>query len=166
MRFLVTMILVLVPAMALAGTGPDLTTCQSCTNVEDVLYPTPEGALVAGSTAGLENGEYAYAFSACAGETYFFTFCSNGGTADYDTCLDLWDDAGGVCGGSYYLCNDDTCGLLSQLTWVAPADGEYVLRVAGFSSSTGNYTLFYSGASCGPTATEPVTWSAVKTLYK
>lgn len=53
----------------------------------------------------------------------------NGGT-NYDTTLAVY--AGGGCVGSELACNDDTCGLSSQVVFPAVASGIYKIRIGGF----------------------------------
>ena len=166
MRFLaIALPIIVLSSLAFAGDGPDLTTCTSCTDIEDALTISSNWQLISGDTTGLTNGEYAYEFCAVGGSTYEFTFCHDGGTASYDTDLSIWLEAGGVCGPNPEICNDDTCGLQSELVWVCPASGQYVLRVAGFGSSQGAYTLAYRGDPCS-VPVEPTTWGLIKAVYE
>ncbi len=154
------------PLTASAQKGGD-THCDPCPDVEGSLSPTGAWQLEQGTTVGATNGDYSYEFCAIAGGGYTFTFCQQGGTADFDTGLSIWPLQGGACGGGSPLaCNDDTCGLLSELTWIAPADGMYVVRIGGFGGSTGDYVLAYSGRECGATPVEPATWGMIKSMYE
>ena len=135
--------------------------CEACLNVDATLSPTVAFQTVSGNTTGQPNGEYTYSFCALGGNTYTFTFCSNGGSAGYDTALSI--QGPNVC-GAFLMCNDDTCGLQSELVWVCPADGTYLVVVDGFSSNVGPYTMAYAGAPC-VTPTESTSWGTVKSLY-
>ncbi|MHC4221216.1 MAG: hypothetical protein ACYST9_02245 [Planctomycetota bacterium] len=64
--------------------------------------------------------------------------------SDFDTTLAVYDD----CGGVELVCNDDYCGLQSQVTFKAKVDKTYYIRVAGYDGETGNYTLRISGSEC------------------
>ena len=57
--------------------------------------------------------------------------------SDFDTTLALFD----ACGGSELICNDDSCGLQSKVTYSVTAGNTYYLRVAGNNGATGNYTV-------------------------
>ncbi len=60
--------------------------------------------------------------------------------SSYDTKIDVYTGACGVLtniGG----CNDDFCGLQSQMTWTSTLGVVYRIRVHGFGGSTGNFTL-------------------------
>jgi hypothetical protein len=76
-----------------------------------------------------------------AGDTVSLSFC---GLATWDTGLSVWSGAGF---GTLEACNDDFCGLQSQLAFVAPAAGTYRMRVGGFGGSNGSYTLQYSATA-------------------
>ena len=155
---------------ALAGNG-DSSFCEPCLNVDSAISPTPVYQQVSGTTVGQPNNEYAYAFCAVGGATYEFATCPDvpgcGCTAGYDTALSV-QPAG--CGAAL-ACNDDlvSCSLIfrSFLSWVAPASGNYVLVIDGFSSGdAGTYTLGYRGAACQATAVEPATWGNLKASYE
>ena len=61
----------------------------------------------------------------------------------YDSKLDIYT---GACGAlTSVACNDDACGLQSTVTWPTTAGTTYLIRVHGFSSATGAYTL---GVTC------------------
>lgn len=151
--------------LAVAGDGPDLTTCTSCTDIESALFPTPTFQTVTGTTVGFPNGEYSYEFCAVGGQVYEFTFCRSGGSATYDSDLSIWNAvAGPRCGPTSLICNDDFCSLQSELVWTAPASGQYVLRVAGFGSAVGTYVLAYRGTPCA-VPVDPSTWGTIKSMY-
>ena len=157
--------LLLFAGLAFAGEGGDVTTCTSCTDIESSLTISNAWQLESGSTVGMPNGEYTYEFCAEGGATYEFTFCHDGGTANYDTDLSIWAEAGGRCGPVEEICNDDTCGLQSELVWTCNVGGQYVLRVAGFGSSQGSYTLAYRCQPCA-TPVEESTWGSIKNLFE
>ena len=156
---------------ALAGDG-DSSFCEPCLNVDGAISPTPVYQQVAGSTAGQPGNEYSYAFCAVGGALYEFATCPDragcGCSATYDTALAV-EPAG--CGAAL-ACNDDDPNGCSQifrsyLSWVAPASGNYVLVIDGFSSTgAGDYVLGYRGAACQATAVEPATWGSLKASYE
>ena len=77
-----------------------------------------------------------------AGDQVFLTFCSSGGTANFDTGLSVWSGPPGFI--SNRACSDDFCAFLSQVTFVASVAGTYRMRIGGFSGASGSYTLAYS----------------------
>jgi hypothetical protein len=65
--------------------------------------------------------------------------------SSYDTSLEIFDGTAG-CGAIVSLgCNDDSCGLQSSLTVPVTAGMTYYIRVGGFNSSTGTFTLNING---------------------
>lgn len=93
------------------------------------------------------------AFSACTTYTYTFTFCSNGGSAGFDSQITILNNSGTYAGGY----SDDFCGLQSQVTWVAPAPGTYRVLI-------NNYNCASSGAT-GTLAYRRVTNSGISGPY-
>lgn len=57
--------------------------------------------------------------------------------SDFDTTLAVYDE----CNDRQLACNDDYCGLGSQLTVNLTANNPYRIRVAGYDGETGDYTL-------------------------
>lgn len=55
----------------------------------------------------------------------------------FDTTLAVFDS----CGGIELACNDNYCGLQSELTLDMTAGQTYLIRVAGYDGQTGDYTL-------------------------
>lgn len=57
----------------------------------------------------------------------------------YDTKIDIYT---GSCGAFTSVgCNDDFCGLQSQVSWASALGTTYYIRVHGFGGATGAYTL-------------------------
>ena len=158
------------PAVALAGDGA-APTCDPCIDIDDTLVFDGSDQMVSGSVAGEPNSEYTYQFCAVGGETYFFSTCDTyGGTATYDTALSIWEIGGDACGVNLF-CNDDDCFdgqdiFRSTISWVAPADGDYLVVVDAFSTGQGDYTMVYRGAACDAVPTESITWGEVKNTYR
>jgi len=66
--------------------------------------------------------------------------------SSFDTTLAIFDG----CLGAELACNDDSCGLQSELTVTMTGGQEYYIRVAGYDSDAGNYSLFVTEASATP----------------
>ena len=101
-----------------------------------LLYPgdeweTHESALLAGECK-------VYRFVLEAGETYRFSFCNGGGTADFDTVLQGTD---GLCHVAAF--NDDSCGTLSEIEYTSGVTGYFYLQVRDAAAAGGHYTLAY-----------------------
>jgi hypothetical protein len=149
-------ILLAVAGAALAGGRG----CEPCQNIDGDLLPTSAWQTLAGSTTGQPGGEIAYSFPVLGGEVYTFSFCQEGGSADFDTNLSL---QGPDACGPYIVCSEDVCDLNAELVWEAPADGTYIIVVDGFSVQEGEFTLAYRGASATPVLDS--SWSTVKGDY-
>lgn len=95
--------------------------CLGGTN-SGTLTPT-----VAFQTQAVSSGQY-YNVNVTCGNTYTFTFCSNGGAAGWDTQLTLIDNTG----TTELVYSDDACGLLSQVTWTAPTSGTVRILISQY----------------------------------
>jgi|APTNR8051073442_1049403.scaffolds.fasta_scaffold00229_53 hypothetical protein len=79
------------------------------------------------------------------GTTLTATMCT--GTS-YDSKLDIYT---GACGAlTSVACNDDFCGLQSQVSWASVSGTLYRVRVHGFAGATGAFSLT---VTCAPTVT-------------
>ncbi len=92
-----------------------------------------------------------YSFTANAGEAGLFSVRAQRIGSTLDPVLDLLDSA-----GNPIATNDDTFGVDSFLTGRAPFAGTFILRVRGFSTSTGPYELDVSRINPLPSAAQPV----------
>jgi hypothetical protein len=129
-------------AAGAASAQPANDTCANAT-------PVSTGAIT-GTTAGATNDGQAtcgasassadvyYVFSAPATCTFEVTTC-DGGTF-YDSVVSV-HSACPATTGNQITCNDDTCGLLSRVTFAGTAGTPYIIRVSGFNGSVGNFTL-------------------------
>ena len=70
------------------------------------------------------------------GTAYEFATCNR---ADFDTVVEVRD----ATGRSVLAYNDDYCARQSDLAWRAPSSGTYRVRVRGYGSSSGSFTLAY-----------------------
>ncbi|MBD3237328.1 MAG: hypothetical protein GF330_11530 [Candidatus Eisenbacteria bacterium] len=147
-------------AVALAGDGDRI--CDPCTMIDDVvLCPMEDYQIIEGSIAPDQG--HGYYFHGIAGGFYRFTFCEGGGWADFDTGLSI--QGPGTC-GNYLACNDDYCGLQSQLDWTCPYDSEeWIVSVDGYASAAGDYGLAYRGPD-SPSPAEGTAWGSIKALFR
>ena len=79
-------------------------------------------------TVSVTNGNY-YNVNVSCGSSYNFTFCSNGGSASWDTQITLLDNAG-VTTLAY---NDDNCGLQSNVSYTATSTGTIRVLISLYS---------------------------------
>jgi hypothetical protein len=105
------------------------------------LGSTVGGYTVAGSCGGSSSSPERY-FQWTPNTTHVATIRTCGGTTNYDSVVYIWQ--GTTCGGSVIACNDDFCGLQSQINPFVVAGTTYTIVVDGFSGSQGNFTLSVS----------------------
>ncbi|MCD6501938.1 hypothetical protein J7L01_05000 [bacterium] len=124
--------------------------CESCPPLDyyGTYYPGTSWTTRSGNTKAAYGCEW-YRYYLYANYQYIFTFCQGGGSASWDTKLYLYNSS---CSQVAY--NDDACGLQSEITYCPSASGYYWLKVCGWSSAYGSYTLAYNGMSAfgGPTS--------------
>jgi len=103
-----------------------------------------EGAVYNGSTtsgqgsdltscAFGDNVDVWHSYTAVQTTTATVSLCGS----SFDTTLAVFDS----CGGAELVCNDDGCGLASELTLDVTTGTTYLIRVAGFNGSEGDYSL-------------------------
>jgi hypothetical protein len=71
----------------------------------------------------------------------------------YDTVLNVWSGCPSS-GGVMIACNDDFCGLQSQVSFSVTAGTDVWIRIAGFAGQSGSGTIAISG----PTPPPPGSW--------
>jgi hypothetical protein len=64
---------------------------------------------------------------------------------NYDSAIEVFDGTGGCGALTSLACNDDSCGLQSSATVTVVQGATYFIRVGGWSSSTGNFSLNVNG---------------------
>ncbi len=168
------------PSITSANTFNPNVTRGSITSFRDSRSCLSTGGGGGGGGGGLSNDDCANAEAITAGSTSFSTTtatnsgvawsCAGGGGPDawysytatssadvtVDTCGSGYDTAlqifVGSCGSlSQVACNDDACGLQSQIDLTGLTAGTTVLiRVGGYSGNTGSGTLTVTEASTPP----------------
>ncbi len=124
---------------AITGNGVVFTGNAGATN-------TPADSLGA-CGADATNVDRWFTYTAPATGSAVFKFCAVGGCAPYDTVLSAY----AACGAAAPIaCNDDTCGLQSQITVAVTAATTYKIRVSGFATDTGTGVLMWSSPSGVP----------------
>ncbi len=133
------------------------TACKAgyVTDIGATISTQPDGAMqtISGNCAATTDCEDYFDISCGAGDTFFATFCSSGGSANFNTSLSAWSGSGFP---TLEACNDDTCGLQSELTIVYTSAGTHRLRI-GAVGAAGSYTMAYSApAGCAIAGAVPV----------
>jgi hypothetical protein len=133
------------------GLGPD-----DCAAATPVTPGTPINGTTVGATndgtiagsCGASDASPDVWYDYTAGVTGITTVSLCGSL--YDCVAGVWTACPGGGGGVEIACNDDFCGLQSQLTFAATSGTTYKIRVSGFAGSSGTYTLNVSeGAGTG-----------------
>jgi hypothetical protein len=132
------------------GGAPDNDDCANATPVSDGVTPfSTIGATGVDITSCTLNdaNDIWYAYTAtCTGDAVINTCGSL-----FDTALAIFD----ACGGTELGCNDDFCGLQSQLIISVTEGTTYLIRVAGFDGATGIGELTISCGGPEPCAVVP-----------
>ncbi len=112
--------------------------CVSCPTYDFSI--TPSSAWLTHSSSHVASGCKMYRMSVTSGQSYIFkTGCGNGATASYDTYLELYNTS---C--SLIASDDDDCeSNRSIIEWTANFTGYAYLKVRGYGSGSGSYTLAY-----------------------
>ena len=107
----------------------------------DRISTTNEGLLIPGINSGSLVGGYdtkRYIVNVYPG-SYNFSLCpEDGGGANYDTYLCLFDSSGNLIAS-----NDDFCGLQSKISYNFTNSGTYYIQVSGYACNYGQYNLSY-----------------------
>ncbi len=125
---------------------------DNCVNA----YVTGEGVLTYDSTGANTDGPLETGCGSPARADIWFSYtptCDGTATVSlcgsaYDTMLLIYDGGAGcpVSTGTYLACNDDFCGLDSQVSFSATNGTEYLIRVAGYNGSDGEGVIDISMA--------------------
>jgi hypothetical protein len=97
-----------------------------------------------------------YSFTACMDGSIDVSLCGSG----YDTELAIFD-----AGQIELACNDDFCGLQSEIAFPVTGGEFYYIVVSGYYGGCGDYILNINGPTC-PTPTQESNWSQVKSNYR
>ena len=135
-------------------------TCPAGGDGDECTAPIAVGeGTFAGDTSdntGTTGDDTSCGFGDTIDEWYCYTAtCTGNATANtcdpataFDTTLAVFD----ACGGAEITCNDDTCGLQSEVTWSVTVGVSYFVRVSGFGDQTGAYALNITCAAAPPPA--------------
>ncbi|MCY2960521.1 MAG: hypothetical protein NTY35_10190 [Planctomycetota bacterium] len=100
----------------------------------------------AGTTCGSMSRDLFWVWTAAATGSTTISLCA--GTSGWDTVVAVY--SGSTCpAGAFLACNDDSCGLISQVAFTATAGQQYVIRIGSFGSGAGGAGSFTFGAGGG-----------------
>ena len=135
----------LVPSVLASGNADDCSTAKAIAGAGPFAFDTlaattgPQQGLACGT--GVCANDVWFQWTASATGVCTLTLC--GGGAGFDSLVAVY--AGSGCpSGAALACNDDSCGLVSQLSFVASAGSSYMLQIGAFSAAyagTGTFTL-------------------------
>ena len=114
------------------------------TNGSSTDGPNPTDASCGAFGAGFFNDVW-FSFTAPAAGNYTVSLCS---AATWDTRIDIYNG----CGGALVVCNDDFCGLTSEVTLAATAGTSYRIRIGGYGAANfgvGDMVISSSGGGGG-----------------
>ena len=141
------------PGFACPLPPPPNDLCAACTTV---LTDTPVNGTTNGaggsdlSSCGFQDTlDTWHCWTADCTGTATFSLCdpeTQPGIALGDSTLAVFD----ACGGAELGCDDDTCGLLSEISLPVTSGTQYRARVSGHFGTSGNYTLNVSDCFGGP----------------
>jgi hypothetical protein len=98
-----------------------------------------------------------YSYTACLDGTISVSLCGSG----YDTQLAIFNAS-----HVELYCNDDFCGLQSEIDNIPVVSGQlYYIVVSGFYGSCGSYTMHVTGPTC-PVPADETTWGQTKNLFR
>ncbi|MCA0133079.1 T9SS type A sorting domain-containing protein [Winogradskyella alexanderae] len=109
---------------------------DDCANATPIACGgTASGSTVnATDSGGTASPDVFYSLAgATSGDAVTVSLCGS----TYDTRLEVFD----ACGGTVLESNDDSCGLQSEVSFVADGVTTYIIRVEGFGTASGDYSL-------------------------
>ncbi len=131
-----------IPGLPFADVG------ATCDNTWDIDF-----------SCGFTNGQSPdvwYSYYACEDGTINVSLCGS----SYDTEIAVFD-----AGLAEIACNDDFCGLQSEVAAVVTAGQLYYIVVSGFFGACGDYVINVTGPDC-PVPVSDGTWGQIKNQYR
>ncbi len=126
---------------------PENDLCANAICVEDGVSVTGNNGLATGSdisSCGYNDfADVWYTYTPTVDGDVTVSLCGSA----FDTTLAIYD----ACDGTELACNDDSCGLQSEIIMPMTAGTTYYIRVAGYNGATGDFTLLVTGGqgTCG-----------------
>jgi hypothetical protein len=124
---------------------------------DDCAYAEPVGPdiVYTGTTNGSTNdGAAGCGASSRSPDVWYVYTPAEDGTLTASLCGSAYDTVLSVHGGcpgntsNEIACNDDSCGLQSEVTLSVFAGESYLIRIAGYSGVTGDFMMLLTGPAC------------------
>jgi hypothetical protein len=141
------------------GGAPANDACSAAQAVTDGAYSASNIAATTEVTPSCGFGganDVWYAYTAPGNGVATVNMCAG---ASFDTILTAWD----ACGGTQIACNDDFCGLSSQITFPIVSGSVYFVALSGFNGGSGSGTITFSSTTGGPPANDVCSGAATVT---
>ena len=146
---------------------------DSCSTPDAIAGAGPHAFDTTAASTGAEGQSEAlcnfFAQTGISNDVWYSWTAASTGTATLTTCGMAGNDtkvavyAGGGCPtGSALACNDDTCGLQSQVTFSAVAGSTYTIQLGGYPGTpgaTGSFSISVAGPTTNDDCTGPTTIS-------
>jgi hypothetical protein len=100
------------------------------------------GATTDGTNCSLGTGDVWFTWVAPGTGSSTVSLC---GGSTLDSVLAVYNGVGCPVPGSWITCNDDFCGLQSQISFAATAGNSYTIQLCGWNGGTGSGTFAISG---------------------
>jgi hypothetical protein len=136
------------------------TTCSGRTTSQDIatISPTTNWQTISGSLSSSTDTKR-YKITVTSPGQHEFSLCSaDGGSANYDSYICIFDSS-----GNFITSNDDYCNRQSKITFSFSSTGTYYIQISGYSSNYGSYTLAYRKTPVTTTVTTTTLATTVTT---
>jgi hypothetical protein len=133
-------------------------TCAGATVVTDGAFTAATGSTTEVTPGCGFGGQFDswYSYTATGSGVLTVNMCAG---ASFDTILSAYD----ACGGTQIACNDDFCGLQSQITFPITAGTTYKIALSGYNGQSGSGTITFSSQTGGPPANDVCSAAATVT---
>jgi hypothetical protein len=137
------------------------TTCYGRTTSQDTatISPTTNWQTISGSLSSSTDTKI-YKITIKSPGQYEFSLCpEDGGSADYDSVLCIFDSS-----VNFITSNDDYCNRQSKIPYSFSSTGTYYIQISGYSSNYGSYTLAYRKTPVTTTTTTTISTTTTTTV--
>jgi hypothetical protein len=129
---------------------------EAADDVEDALIVCPPTVYYGTTELATNDGSATCGYSSSSPDVWYFYEPFGSGMltvslcgSDFDTVLSVYRDTGGGPPGTQIACNDNYCGVASQVTVFVTHGNHYYIRISGNYGDTGLYQMVLTGPTCG-----------------
>jgi hypothetical protein len=119
--------------------------CEEIGDVENLAFTT-SGMTFDGPGVCQTAPNIWYCYTATCNGDAVASLCGS----SYDTKMAVYDGVGDPAGLTMIACNDDACGLQSEIEWTAVMGNSYLIEVGGYGSNTGSGVITTSCTEACP----------------